>query len=293
MKAIRMLVPAGLVAGVMFAQAPPARLEFEVTSVKPAPPIVAGGAPVKIGMHIDGAQVHFDGFALKDYIRMAYRVRPYQVSGPDWIDGERFVIDAKMPAGATREQVPDMLQSLLADRFRLKIHNETKDFPVYALEVVPGASKLKDVTDTSAAEDAAAPTEVQAQGSAAGIGVSLPGGASYSFANDTFIGKKLNMFYLTDILTRFMDRPVVDQTGLTGKYDLTIKLAEEDYRTMLIRSAIAAGVALPPEALRLLDNASDATLHSGLRAYGLKLEQKKAPLPLLVVDSISKTPTEN
>lgn len=287
-----MMACAGVAAGALLAQAPP-RLEFEVSSVKTAPPIVAGGAPVNIGMHIDGAQVHFNGFALKDYIRMAYKVRPYQVIGPDWIDGTRYEIDAKLPAGATRDQVPDMLQSLLADRFGMKFHREEKEFPVYALEVVPGALKLKDLTDARETPDDKAPTEVQAQGSAAGIGVNLPGGASYTFANNTFVGKKLTMFYLTDILTRFMDRPVVDMTGLTGKYDLKIQLAEEDYRTMLIRSAIAAGVALPPEALRLLDNPSDATLHAGLRAYGLKLEQRKAPLPVIAVDAISKTPTEN
>ncbi len=293
MKVIPLLIPAGLVLGAAFAQAPPARLEFEVTSVKAVPPIVAGPGRVNIGMHIDGAQVHFDGFALKDYIRMAYRVKPYQVMGPDWIDSERFQIDAKLPAGATREQVPEMLQALLADRFRLKFHNESKEFPVYALEVPPGGSKLKDVSDPTAPVDAKAPTEVQAQGGPGGVGVRLPGGASYTFANNEFVGKKLTMPVLADTLTRFMDRPVIDMTGLKGQYDLTIPLTEEDYRTMLIRSALSAGVALPPQALQLLDNASDASLYAGLHALGLKLEQRKAPLPVLAVDSISKTPTEN
>jgi len=293
MKVICTLIPAGLVLATAFAQAPPAHLEFEVTSVKSAPPLVAGPGRVNIGMHIDGAQVHFDGFALKDYIRMAYRVKPYQVLGPDWIDSERFQIDAKLPAGATRDQVPEMLQSLLTERFQLKFHRESKDLPVYALEVAAGGSKLKDVSDPAAPIDAKAPVEVEAQGGPGGVGVSLPGGASYTFANDKFVGKKLNMLYLTDTLTRFMDRPVIDMTGLKGQYDVTIPLTEEDYRTMLIRSAVAAGVSLPPQALQLLDNASDASLYAGLNALGLKLEQRKAPLPVLVVDSISKTPTEN
>jgi uncharacterized protein (TIGR03435 family) len=293
MKVIFMLIPAGLVLGTAFAQAPPARLEFEVTSVKTAPSIVAGAGHVNIGMHIDGAQVHFDGFALKDYIRMAYRVKSYQVTGPDWIDSERYQIDAKLPAGATREQVPDMLQSLLTERFQLKFHHETKELPVYALEVAPGGAKLKDLTDPNEPVDAKAPTEVEAQGGPGGVGVSLPGGASYTFSDNKFVAKKLTMLYLTDTLTRFMDRPVVDMTDLKGKYDFTIPLTEEDYRTMLIRSAVSAGVSLPPEALRLLDNASEASLYAGLHALGLKLEQRKAPLPLLVVDSISKTPTEN
>ena len=293
MKAILMLIPAGLVLATAFAQAPPARLEFEVTSVKAVPPLVAGPGHVNIGMHIDGAQVHFDGFALKDYIRMAYRVKPYQVTGPDWIDSERFQIDAKLPAGATREQVPDMLQTLLTERFQLKFHRESKELPVYALEVAPGGLKMKDVSDPNQAVDAKAPTEVEAQGGPGGVGVSLPGGASYTFADSKFVGKKLSMVYLTDTLTRFMDRPVIDMTALTGQYDFTIPLTEEDYRTMLIRSAVSAGVSLPPQALQLLDNASDASLYAGLHALGLKLEQRKAPLPLLVVDSISKAPAEN
>jgi uncharacterized protein (TIGR03435 family) len=293
MRAICLSVLGSALLGTLFAQAPPARLEFEVTSVKPAPPIIAGPAPVNIGMHIDGAQVHFNGFSLKDYVRMAYRVKPYQVTGPDWMESTRFDIDAKLPAGGTREQVPEMLQALLTDRFQLKFHRESKEFPVYALEIAPGGLKVKDLTDSSEEVDAKAPTEVQAQGGPAGVGVSLPGGASYTFSNNKFVGTKLTTVYLTDILTRFMDRPVVDMTGLNGKYSFTIPLAEEDYRTMLIRSAISAGVALPPEAMRLLDNPSDASLYAGLHALGLKMEQKKAPLPLLVVDSVSKTPTEN
>ena len=293
MKVFGMVLSAGLAVGVLSAQTPPAHPEFEVTSVKPAPPIVAGAQSVKIGLHIDGAQVHLVSFALKDYIRMAYKVKVFQVTGPAWLESERYDIDAKLPAGATREEVPEMLQALLADRFHMKFHNESKEFPVYALEVAPGGSKLKDQTDASDAVDAKAPTEVQAQGGPGGVGVSLPGGASYTFANDKFVAHKLTMAYMADTLTRFMDRPVVDMTNLPGKYDFTIPLTEEDYRTMLIRSAISAGVALPPEALRLLDNPSDASLYAGLHALGLKMEQRKAPLPTIVVDSILKTPTEN
>jgi uncharacterized protein (TIGR03435 family) len=282
-----------VVAATVFAQTPTARSEFEVVSVKSAPPIVAGSPQVNIGLHIDGAQIHLLSLSLADYVRMAYKVKNYQVVGPDWMASERFDIDAKLPAGSTKEQVPDMLQSLLAERFQLKFHNESKEFPVYALEVAPGGGKLKDLTDPAAEVDAKAPTEVSANGGPGGVAVSLPGGASYSFGDNKFIGKKLTMTYLADTLSRFMDRPVVDMTDLKGKYDINITLSEDDYRGMLIRSAIAAGVALPPEALRYLATLSDSTLHSGLRANGLKLETKKAPLPVIVVDSVLKVPTEN
>jgi uncharacterized protein (TIGR03435 family) len=101
------------------------------------------------------------------------------------------------------------------------------------------------------------------------------------------------MLSLADSLARYLDRPVVDMTGLTGKYDFTLPLTAEDYRPLLIRSAINAGVSLPPEALRLLDGASDESLHSALHTVGLKLEPRKAPLEVLLIDQVKKVPTEN
>ena len=293
MRTTGLIACSALLLGSTFAQAPAAHLEFEVSSIKPAPPIASGGGDVHIGMQLDGAQVHFSSFSLKDYIRIAYRIKEYQVTGPGWIDSERFNIDAKLPSGGSREQVPEMLQSLLADRFQLKFHHDSKEFPVYALEVQPGGTKLKDVTDAADPPDAKTPIQVTANGGSGGVGVTLPGGASWTFANDKFQARKLTMAYLADSLTRFMDRPVVDMTNLNGRYDLDIPLTAEDYRVMLIRSAISAGVELPPQAYRLLDVAGDSSLYAGLHALGLKLESRKAPLPVLVVDSILKSPTEN
>lgn len=293
MKSIRMFFCACVALGTALAQAPPARLEFEVVSVKPAPPITTGSPQVNIGMHIDGAQVHLTSFSLKDYIRIAYRVKTFQVIGPDWLESERFDVDGKLPAGGSKEQVPDMLQSLLEERFQMKFHRESKEFPVYALEIAAGGLKLKDQSDPSQAPDAKAPTEVTANGGPGGVAVSLPGGASYSFGDNKFVGKKLTMQYMADTLTRFLDRPVVDMTDAKGQYDIVLPLSEDDYRGMMIRAAISAGVALPPEALRYLATVSDTSLHAGLKAAGLKLEQRKAPLPVITVDSILKTPTDN
>ena len=101
------------------------------------------------------------------------------------------------------------------------------------------------------------------------------------------------MAALADSLARFVERPVVDMTGLKGTYDLTLEFTPEEYRVLLIRSALAAGVTLPPEAMRLLEGASDESLFKGLQAMGLKLESRKAPLEVLVIDSISKTPVAN
>src|SRR5579863_4905075 len=125
MKLVAMLLVCG--AGVWAQGGAP--LEFEVASVKPS----KGAAErVAVGVHVDGAQVHIADFTLRDYIRVAYRVKLYQVTGPEDL-AERFNVDAKLPEGATREQVPEMLQALLASRFELKTHRESKEFPVYAL----------------------------------------------------------------------------------------------------------------------------------------------------------------
>ena len=118
------------------AQTPPPAPTFEVASIKPAPPIdrakiMAG--KLHLGMTVDAARVDIGNLSLADLIRTAYRVKAFQVSGPDWMATQRFDILAKMPEGATKEQVPDMLQALLAERFKLAIHRETRSMPVYAL----------------------------------------------------------------------------------------------------------------------------------------------------------------
>src|SRR4051812_10691630 len=99
---------------------------------------------------------------------------------------------------------------------------------------------------------------------------------------------------LADTLTRFMDRPVIDQTDLKDiAYDISLELNQEDFMAMMVRSGVAAGVTLPPQALKMLENTSVDSLHSQLAKHGLKLEAKKAPLDVIVIDSADKTPTEN
>jgi len=94
-------------------------------------------------------------------------------------------------------------------------------------------------------------------------------------------------------LERFVDRPIVDMTELKGTYDIVLEVTQEDYRAMLIRAGINAGVTLPPEALRLLDGASVSSLLDAIQKLGLKLDARKAPLDLLVIDDARKTPTDN
>ncbi len=108
-----------------------------------------------------------------------------------------------------------------------------------------------------------------------------------------FEAKKLDMTRFADMLSRFTDRPVVDMTDLKGRYDLTLELSPEDRTAMLVRIAVAQGVVLPPQALRALDFGSNVSLSSSLEKLGLTFDSRRAPLEVLVVDSIQKTPTEN
>lgn len=94
-------------------------------------------------------------------------------------------------------------------------------------------------------------------------------------------------------LERFADRQIVDMTGLTAYYDFAFDVTTEDYRAMLLRSAVWAGANLPPEALKMLDSSSPAALGDALQQVGLKLEPRKAPLDVLVIDDALKTPTAN
>jgi uncharacterized protein (TIGR03435 family) len=293
MKTAGLIFVCALAAAAAFGQNPPARLEFEVASVKPS--AVALDSSVTVGLHIDGAQIHISQDSLKDLIYIAYRVKNYQVVGPDWMAGARYDVDAKLPAGGTRAQVPDMLQSLLVDRFQLKFHRENRDFPIYAL-VVNGTPKLKQVQPDPG--DPPTPTggdvlNVAGSGGRNGVNLDYGHGSTFAFGNQKFEAKKITMVICADALSRFLDRPVVDMTNLAGLYDFTLPLSEEDSTALLIRSAIAAGVQLPPQALTLLEGNTDASLFSAVHDLGLKLDPRKAPLEAIVVDDVRKTPTEN
>ena len=267
-----------------------ARPEFEVASIRPSSELPA---QVDVGVHVSGSQVRITGMSLRDYIRIAYRVSPRQVSGPDWIAEERFDVAAKLPEGASGSQVPEMLQALLADRFQLKFHREAQELPVFALAIAKSGSKLQSAASPDTAADRPANLNVEASGSTAGINIDLGGGAFLSLANNRLEIRKMTMTVLASMLTRFVDRTVVDTTALKGSYDLTLDLAPEDYTAMLIHAAVNGGVVLSPRAQRALDFASNDPLSNPLQKYGLALESRKAPLDVIVVDSMQKAPTEN
>jgi uncharacterized protein (TIGR03435 family) len=266
--------------------------QFEVASIKPTPP--NADFSVKIGVRIDGAQVSISSNSLADYVRVAYDVKNYQViTNTPWIESERWDIRARIGEGGKADQVRDMMKSLLADRFHLKFHRESKDFPVYALEVAKGGPKLKESVTGEDDPTAERGVAVGASGGPQGVTVNLGRGSYFTFADNKIEARKLSMVQLAEFLSRFMDRPVVDQSGLTGLYNIDMKMTDEDYNAMRIRSALSAGIQLPPQAMKLLELSSGDSIHAGLAALGLRLEAKKAPMDVIVIDSADRNPVEN
>ena len=140
-----------IAAGVAFGQTSAPAPAFEVASIKPAGPLnpmAIKSGQMRIGMKIDKARVDIGSLSLADLIHIAYRVKGYQVSGPDWMSAERFNVQATIPEGGSPDQVPEMLQALLAERFKLTVHRESKEHAMYALVVGKNGSKLKESPPT-------------------------------------------------------------------------------------------------------------------------------------------------
>jgi len=276
-----------LSAGILLGQTP----KFEVASVHASPAVRQEG--VALGVHSDGAQVHINSLPMRDYIARAYRVRANQVIGPEWLTSERFDTSAKLPDGATSDQIPEMIQSLLLERFQLKVHREKRELPAYVITVGKPPLKMQESAPDGNPVPAKGASDLVATGTAAGVSVDLGGGSSYTFAQGKFTGHKLTAEQLARMIERYVDRPMVDMTGLTGRYDFSFTVSDEDAQVMMIHAATGAGMQLPPQVLQFAANGSVASLIDGFEQLGLKMESRKAPLDVVVVDGVSKTPSEN
>jgi uncharacterized protein (TIGR03435 family) len=288
-----------LAAAALFGQNPSAKPAFEVASIKPSAPdeFDRSGA----GMHLDGSQASWKYLSLHNYISAAYLVKSYQIVAPDWMASARFDITAKFPPGAAPKDIGQMLQTLLEDRFHITTHRENKEFPVYALVPAKSGVKMQEspansktgahtvaVEDTG--HDAVDATSTRQSG---GVTITLGNGTYYSFANNKLEGHKMPAARIADVLSGFMDRPVVDMTNLQGSYDFVLELAPLDFVAMGVRAAASAGAPVSPQALQLAERSSGDSLIAGLEKLGLKLESRKAPVETLVIDHADKTPTGN
>jgi uncharacterized protein (TIGR03435 family) len=281
---MRLLAIAALASLLAGQQAP----AFEVASIRPT----ADEQGTQAGLQITQSQVRLAGLPLRVFISMAFKTQANRVVGPDWLGNVRFDINAKLPDGGRPDQVPEMLQTLLTDRFKMRAHRENRDSEVYSLEIGKGgltAAKVpadRDVTTTGA-------FTAGGGGNANGVSVDMGRGSTYSFADNRFVARKVTMEMLANALTNYVGRPVVDMNGDRDFYDVTLDLSPQDFQAMRIRAAQFAGVVLPPEVLRFLDTAGIDSISDSLRKVGLSLESRRAPLEYLVVDHIEKTPTEN
>jgi uncharacterized protein (TIGR03435 family) len=276
-------------------------LAFEVASIKPAEPLNAErmmAGQQRITVNVDAARVDFSDISLAELIRAAYRVKLYQISGPDWVTTSRFNVVAKLPEGAKAEQVPEMLRTLLAERFHLVLHDSSKEMPVYALVAGKDGPKLKE-SPPDDAPDAPAPAANDSRPGAGARNLSPmstegPNGSTRMSVGQNGLHlemKKMTLPSLIDWLSRFTDRPVVDQTELTGHYDLTLNVSRDE----MLNAARNAGMAVDA-ARRAPDGATDPggdSVFASLQKVGLKLDPRRLPVTLLVVDRMDRTPTEN
>ena len=252
---------------------------FEVSAIRPAdlpnPQTFRGGGQqqLRVGMQLDDARLDWGLASLADMIQYAFRIKNYQVSGPDWMRSSRWNVTARLPEGSSQDQAPEMMQTLLAERFQLKIHHEKREQPVYALEVAKGGPKLE------AVEAAATPTGSPAPGlfpgpfgggpfgrgpggpppdAPDGRGGRGPGAIATTGANGSTARisqsdgcalhlelSKLTMQDLSDTLAPFLDKPVVDATELKGTYKATLDLPMEVMLTMMQNMMRANGLPGP------------------------------------------------
>ena len=288
--------------------------QFEVASIKPAPPIepqkIVGGK-MHIGMSIDAARVDIGNLSIADLIRIAYSVKPHQVSGPDWLGGQRFDIVATIPEGVPSSRVPEMLQSLLADRFKLTLHRENKEQNIYALVEGKGGSKLKEAAaDAGPGAGESGGNAISMKPNGDGKGMTISGGQMGQAKVAMMEGgmmrmefPKMPMAMFADTLTRFVDRPVVDATGMKGNYQVALELSMDEMRNVARAAASAAGMMMPggpgggADASKgpadAASTPSGGSIFHAVQQMGLKLEARKAPVEVIVIDHVEKTPTAN
>jgi len=220
------------------AQSPAVGPEFEVVSVKPAPPPANG---VSSRESVDDGLLTYTNFTLRRLISNAYEVTEGQIVGPGWISENLYHVHARLPAGASRSEVPAMLRAMLAERFKLAVEQAKKEMPVYALVIAKGGHKMKPVAG---------------------------GDSGYGGGIRRIDGRGITMATLAKLLSsRVTDRPVVDATGLEGKFAFRLEWAPE------------------PE---------DPSVYLAVQEQlGLKLEPRRMPMEAIRVTHAEPDPTEN
>ncbi len=258
---------------------------FEVASVKPNK---SGGNGVRI-MFQPGGRFTASNVTLKFLIRMAYGVQDFQITGgPVWLTSDKYDIEAKAegPAEIDMRTMTDaqrdadmdrrklMVQALLADRFKLTLHKESKDASIYALVVAKNGLKIKEATaeELTPPDPNEPPKPPDAKGRMQGRGIRMGLGE--------LTGQATKLSFLAEVLSNQVGRTVVDQTGLKGDYDFTLKWTPDESQGQMFRSP---GDAPPPS-----DPNGPSIFTAIQEQLGLRLEAKKGPVDLLVIDHAEK-----
>jgi uncharacterized protein (TIGR03435 family) len=249
----------------VFAQAERPRLAFEVASIAPADP----SKPYRpAASRSDPGRIALQYIHLKFLTMRAYNILNYQFHGQAWMETKYFDVNATLPEGAGTADVPAMLQTLLAERFGLKEHRETRVESGYALIVDKNGPKLKK-------SDPAAPFMVR----------DLNGGkttGSFLSAGHLELGK-ISMKQFAVSLSAFIDQPVIDMTDLPGDFDIVLD----------VDSATLPGLASLLHAAPSDSDLAKGSIFTELQRLGLKLDARKVPVKHLVIDHIEKVPTAN
>jgi uncharacterized protein (TIGR03435 family) len=212
----------------------------------------------------DPRQINFSGVTLCGLVIRAYDLRPNQLVGPEWLKSKWYSLVAKVPNGAPPGQIPAMLQNLLAERFKMRVHWKTEEVQGYALVVGKNGPKITKsvLADGSPSQEASFSMRTSSNG-------------RFKWQAST-----LDMF--AESLTTFMSSPVVDMTQIQGVFDIAFNAAPDSMPGMPMPGT-------PPR--RAVD--SYPTIFVAIENLGLKLEAIKVAVKELVVESALKIPTEN
>jgi uncharacterized protein (TIGR03435 family) len=230
------------------------------------------------------------------------------------MSAQRFDIMAKMPPGANKDQVPEMLQVLLAERFKLEFHKETKEHNAYVLTVAKSGLKMQEAPPDPDPAKAEPPvpgegpkppagndnTQIKVTQTSDGANVTMGGGEAGPMKMNMGPNgmhmemEKMPMDGLVEFMGKLINKPIVDQTGLKGKYKVALDIPMVEMMAM----ARAAGAPVPnAPGAGPADAASDpsgsSTIFQTAKGLGLNLESKKMPIQIMVVDKCEKAPTEN
>ena len=266
--------------------------KFEVAAIKPSPDFAAlqaaGQRPHCVNL-IDQARVEMTCLTLSRLVIVAYRIEPYQLTSPDWMATTPFDVLAKLPEGATKEQVPAMLQAMLAERFNLAVRKETKEESVYALTVGKDGPKLKEASTGDLTSEHPFP-----DGTGGRIMLYISpqgpdGWQTYSMLNGTmmFDASRITLAQLTAVLAKQVDLPVIDHTGRNGAYAVSFPVPHGPNGG----GRAGRGGAPAPSNDAALPTGAD--IFKSVEKLGLRLEKTKAPIEHIVVEHADKLPTGN